>query len=666
MRRRRKPDTKRIKILSVIVAAVMVLFAVRLGDYQLVFANRYSTDASSLRTRKVVIKAARGEIVDRYGRSVATNRSGYDIVFNRAYMTAESMNATILSLIDLMEQANLTWNDALPLTAKAPYDFTDDESAVSALKSALKVNTYSSASDCFKQLVETYSLQSYDTATQRKLMGVRYSMTRADFSVANPYTFAGDVSAELMSLVSERHFSSRGVEINVVPYREYSDDIALHIVGTVGKMDAEDWKIYKDKGYSYNDYVGKSGLEKEYESYLRGIDGEMTYVLDAKGNTISSEVTKEPVQGNTLVMTVDKRLQQLAQQIMVDNFEYCLKTYDLSISSGAMVVMDVRSAEVLAAVNCPYYTTEEYKYHYSDLLSDPQKPLFNRAFDGTYAPGSIVKMAMTAASLEKKVTSREEIIDCVQTYTQYKDYQPNCLHHHGPLNIVQAIGYSCNYFFFSMADRLSIADMNSYFKQFGLGVKTGVELPESAGVLAGPEYSAGIGEVWSAGSKLQAAIGQQNNAFTPLQLCNYCATIANGGTRYRAKLVKEVYSATTGETLVSDEPEVLNKVTMSANTLKTIREGMRMVCTEGTAGPYFANYPLEVAGKTGTAQTSGDDNTLFLAFAPYDDPEIAACIVVENGKSSVATVPAVKDVLTSYFYRANDPAEVMPKNTVLP
>lgn len=658
---------KRTRIMSGILIVVLALFGLRLFQFQVISASKYSTEAANYRTRTVVLKAARGEIVDCYGRPIATNRSGYDIVFNRAYMTPDNMNATIYRLIRIFSENGCEWNDSVPLTAAEPYEFTDDASAVAVMKAKIPVNSYATAENCFDQMVQKYALQSYDRPTQRLLLGIRYSMERSDFSIKNPFTFANDIPTELMSSLAELRLETVGVDIRVVPYREYDDEtIAPHLIGTVGKIDAENWASYKDKGYAYDDYVGKSGVEKAYEEYLKGVDGVLTYTLDNKGNILSSEITRAPKQGNTVVLTLDKRLQAFAQQAVLDNIEYNLETYSFDITGSAVIVVNVNTGRVLTAVNYPSFTMDQYKNHYAELVADPALPLFDRAFNGTYAPGSVFKMAMACAALEEGVTNSGEIIDCVKKYTRYEGYQPNCLHLHGPLDISHAIGFSCNYFFFEMGYRLGITKMNQYCRMFGLGEPTGIELPEKTGILAGPEYSESIGESWVPGATLAAAIGQQNNAFTPLQLVMYGATIANGGTRYKATLLKEVRDYETGEVILSNEPTVLNKVEMKQSTLDAIRLGMRTVVTDGTAAPYFVDYDIVTAGKTGTAQTVGADNTFYLGIAPYENTEIAVFVVSEHGEGSTSTVPLVKEIFTEYFFHSLDATEPTPTDTVLP
>ena len=664
---KKKPDSKRIRIMSGIMAVVLFVFFIRIFDYQIISSKKYNTDSGNIRTRTVVIKAPRGEILDCYGRPIATNRSGYDVIFNRAYMTSENMNSTIKAVTDIFASFSASWNDILPLAKSGNYGFTDNEQEIAILKKSIPVNSYASAENCFDQLVEKYSLQGFDKPTQRILMGVRYSMERADFSVANPFTFANDVSSELMSHILEKNLVEQGIDVSVVPYREYVDGgTAPHIIGTVGKIEASEWAELKDKGYSYNDYVGKTGVEKIYEEYLKGEDGLITYVLDNKGKVISEEITKKPIQGKTVVLSIDKRLQQFVQKTMESNVEYNERIYDLDIGGMATVVCNVNTGQILACANFPTYTMDQYKYEYDKLLVAPDKPLFDRALSGTYAPGSILKMAIAAAALENKVTTTTEVIDCTKVYTRYEDYQPTCLHHHGKLEITHAIGFSCNYFFFEMSYRLGIDKMNQYCRLFGLGENTGIELEEKKGVLAGPAYSESIGELWTGGTTLAAGIGQQNNAFTPIQLLMYGATIANGGTRYKATILKEIREPNEDTVIEKNEPVVLNTVPISATTLQKLREGMRLVVLEGTAAGYLKNYKLDTAGKTGTVQNAGEDNTLYLSMAPYDNPEIAIIVVAEHGVQSTTTVPVAKDIINEYFFNSNDkyepdlPGELLP------
>lgn len=666
--KRKKKDNKRIKIIAVILAVVLALFSVRVIDFGLISANKYSTLVGSNRVRKVAIKAPRGEILDTYGRAIATNRSGYDVVFNRAYMTSESTNETVKYIIEIFTKNQVSWNDILPLEKGGKYGFTEDEAEIKKLKKLIGVNTYATAENCFDQLVEKYLLHSYDKETQRLIMGVRYSMERADFSVANPFTFANDISSELMSVILELDIEKKGIDISVVPYRDYLDgEVATNIIGTVGKIEASEWESLKDKGYSYSDYVGKSGVEKLYEEYLKGEDGEITYILDNKGNIISSEITKSPRQGNTVVLTIDKRLQLASQQSYLDAIVECKKQFKAEVTGGSILAVDINTGGILVSASYPFYTMEDYKYNYDKLLNDSKKPLFDRSFNGTYAPGSIMKLAIGAAALEAGVVTPTEKIDCTRVYKKYDDYQPKCLHEHGELNIVEAIGQSCNYFFFEMAYRLGIESMNDYSRMLGLGEKTGIELDEKAGSLAGPEYSESVGELWTAGAALAAAIGQQNNAFTPIQILMYCSAFANGGIRYKTTILKEIRDYYTGEVVLANDPVVLGEANISESTMDVIREGMRNVVTEGTAGLYFENFPIDVAGKTGTAETSkGQDNALFCTYAPYDDPEIAVMVVMEDGLSSYSTFPVVQDMIKEYFLNSNDKFTPDAPNTVLP
>ncbi len=666
MNRKKKFDP-RTRALAIILATAMALFSIRAFDLQVIRADRYAAQANKTYARTAIIKAARGEILDCYGRPIAVNREGYNIVFNRAYMASEDINHNILNLMNQLQAAGVEWIDTLPMTATAPYGFTENEAQVSAMKKKIGVNHYATAENCFDEMVKRYDAQGLDLALQRKLIGVRYSMDAADFSIANPYTFAEDIPADLMTALSEaeKPLALTGIEIQVVPVREYADGtVAPHIIGVVGKMSATEWEKYKELGYAYNDKVGKFGVEQTYESYLRGTDGEITYTLDSAGNILSSEVTKQPVPGNTLVLSIDKRLQTVAQEMLASVTNS--SNADGGVITGASaVVVNVKTGQLLTAANYPSYDLNDF-FTDASLNTDPGKPLSNRAFTGMYPPGSILKPAVALAALQNDVLHDDESINCKKQYTYYKDYQPNCMFRHGSLNVVSALSKSCNYFFFEVGRRLGITNMNKYCKLFGLGEYTGVEIEESKGILAGPEFTQSMGGTWYEGNTLQCAIGQLDNAFTPLQLAMYTATLANGGTRYQASLLQEIRSYSMDTTVLTTQPKVLNTVEFDDEVLGIVKEGMLSVAEEGTGRYYFADYPIKVGGKTGTAQTTGTDHALFTVFGPFEDPEIAISVVFEHGQNSTTTGTVVKALFDSYFFNAIDATEDVKPNTLLP
>lgn len=664
MRAKRKQNPRIVFLISLMLAIFMV-FSFRTFDFSVVTADEFSTKNADLTAIKTSIEATRGIIVDRYGRPIAYNREGYNVVFNSAYMKKADYNSNILSLASLLEKYGFEWNDSLPMTKDGTVAFEGSDSAVSQLKSKLGMNTYATALNCYNEMVSRYSLESLNEKDRRTVMGVRYTMERNDFSVSNPYTFAEDISSELMIVIAESYQRLPGVEISVVSYREYADPtLAVHMVGTIGKITAEEWTSLKDQGYSYNDYVGKSGAESAFEGYLKGTDGELTYYFDKSGKVAFTEVTKPSVQGDTVFLTIDSRLQKVAQDALAENIDY-LNDRGGVITGGAVNVVNVKTGEVLASANYPSYDVNDYYSDYPSVLNGKNNPLYNRALSGLYPPGSSIKPMVAIAALQEGIIERYDSIYCKQKYTYYKDYQPSCMHYHKGLNVVSAIGYSCNYFFFDVGRRLGITNINTYAQKFGLGVKTGIELPEKIGTIAGPAYSASVGKSWYDGSTLAAAIGQSDNSFTPLQLASYTSTVANGGTRYRSTILNSVKKASGTEYTYRMTPEVLDTVGVSESVINIAKEGMRSVTSEGTASAYFADYPIAVGGKTGTAQTKGADNSVLILFAPYDDPQIAISVVVEHGQHSTSTGPVAKAILDEYFFGSSDIYEENTPNQLI-
>lgn len=667
MNRKKKLD-KRNRIILFLLAIFLLLYCVKIMDLQVVNASKYASQGDNDYTRRVVVKAARGEILDCYGRPIAINRTGYNVVFNRAYMKAEQINKNISSLIQYFTQANVAWLDNLPLQKTQTPVFTEDEKAVSKMKKLLNVNHYATAQNCFDTMIERYDLQGKSAEEQRSIMGVRYTMESQDFSVSNPYTFAEDIPAELMLRISEVSVHLlNGIETQVVPVRIYPDGtLAAHLIGTVAKMNAEDWKDKKDKGYSYNDKIGKGGIEEVYEDYLHGTDGEIRYTFNNNGEIIKTEITKEPVQGNTIILTIDASLQKLAQNALESTYKE-FNQNGAKISGASAVVINVNSGQILTAANYPSYDLNTYSQNIKNLVSDSKgAPLTNRAFCGTYQPGSTFKPATAIAALSNSAVTVEERITCTGVYTYFKNYPHKCMHRHGSIPIETAISKSCNYFFYEVGRRTGISNMNAICRKLGLGEKTGVEVEEKAGILAGPDYIKSINEYWYEGYTIQAAIGQSYNMFTPLQLANYTATIANGGTRYKTTLLKQIKNYSLTEDVFTNTPQVAEKTDVKSSILNVVKNGMLSVTEEGTARAYFADYPIKVGGKTGTAQNNGPDHSVFIAFAPFENPDIAIAVIFENGETSKTTGSVAKKILDQYFYSSFEKYTPEAANTLLP
>jgi len=644
----------RFNALALVLCVIFIICTLRTCHLSVVKANKYlSTDGVT--TRTAVLKAPRGEILDNAGREIAVNREGYNIIFNRAYIDFDSINDTILTLCDYLTTKDTPWEDKLPLTKTAPYSFTDEVSE--RFLTSIGLAHYATSENVFAKLIDTYKLEGYTESQARTIMGVRYTMVYSDFSIANPYIFAEDVPTEVMQKVSESGFLLKGVTVETAHFREYVDsDLAPHLIGTVGSIYAEQWEELKAKGYSYSDKVGKSGIEAYAEDVLRGIDGEITYYIDADGVIIGSEVTKEPIAGKTVMLTLDKAIQ--------DNTQSALKQVidDLNgkggkCTGGAAVVMNVKTGEIFASANYPTYDMKDYMENYNAILNAPNNPLINRAFQGIYPIGSTIKPIVAIAGIDNNLVTATENIRCVHTYYHFSDYTPSCMGTHGLISLNRALAKSCNYYFFEVGTRVGATKLTNYFTEFGLGVKTGVEIYDSAGLLA--EVADGSGDT------LQISIGQKN-AFTPLQLAVYTSTLANGGTRFRASLIDKIVSYDLKTIHEDSKGEALNTVKINPSTLDSVKQGMLSVTVDGTGSSVFGSYPIKVGGKTGTSQNQGIDHSIFVAFAPFENPEIAIAVVLEHGNSGFAAGSVVKAALDAYFFSQETTLDTLPPYSVLP
>lgn len=649
-----KKKHTRINALAGVLAAILLIGTVRLTSLSVVNANKYVTESEGVTIRTATLKAPRGEILDSCGREIAVNREGYNIVFNSAYLDKEKLNDLILLLCNYLTTENTPWTDVLPLEKEAPYGFTKDINE--GVLASIGLAHYASSDNVFTKLTETYSLEGYTKEQARIIMGVRYSMTDADFSIANPYVFAEDVPSSVMQRVSEGRYLLSGVSVETAHFREYVDtDLAPHLIGTMGSIYKEEWAELREKGYSYNDKIGKSGIEAYAEDTLRGTDGQITYYIDAKGVVIDSVVTKAPVPGKTVVLSLDKTIQDSTQQALSDTIRD-LNSRGGACTGGAAVVMNVKTAQIYASANYPTFDMKTYSEDYNSLLEAPNNPLINRAFQGIYPIGSTIKPLVAIAGIDNKLLGTNEYITCRGKYEHFHDYTPSCMKVHGSISLNTAIAKSCNYYFFETGRRIGATKLSEYFRSFGLGVKTGVEISDSAGILA--DVTEGSGDT------LQIAIGQKN-AFTPLQLAVYTSTLANGGTRYKAKLINSIVSYDLKETYLKSEGEVMNTVTISPEALSAVKRGMLSVTEDGTGASVFSNYSIKVGGKTGTSQNKGIDHSVFIAFAPFENPEIAIAVVLEHGNSGFAAGSIVRAAMDAYFFSGEKSVDDSPLYTPL-
>lgn len=648
--------------LSAVIVSAFTVFGLRLIDWQIINTDEYKQRANRSNTYTVETEAIRGEIVDVNGINLSMNTTGYRIIFDRLNMEKGTENEIILKLVSLMSEKKEQWNDELPveINAKGQYAFmSDKEKEIAELKKTLYMNTYATADNCMDKLIEKYECANYPKQQQRTILSVRYGMLRSGYesSMTTPYSFADNVSPEMVAIVSEQSGQMKGVEIRTSVIRKYvNGDVAPHIVGLTGAISLEEYEENKDI-YSYDDRVGKSGIEAVMEKYLRGTSGKKIVEASTGGEKHTVSLSENASPGNTVFLTIDAKLQKKLNDSLKENVENAKKA-SKDCKGGAAVVLNIKDFSVLAASTYPSYDLDKYvndKEYYNKIVTDNSAtPLLNRAFNGAFTPGSIYKPVVACAALEEKVISGKETIFCNKVYDYYakSGFRLRCMGRHGSIPVVTALAKSCNVFFAETGRRLGIESLDLYAQRFGLGVKTGIELPESKGVLAGPEYSNKMGSTWYNGNTSQAAIGQSDNMFTPLQLATYTATIANGGKRYKTHIVRKVMDYTRTKTIMEnnpDKPELVEDVGISQDNINIVKEGMRQVVLSGTATA-LRNYPKEIAAKTGTAQTNKEDHTTFVAYAPYDNPEIAIAVVIEHGKSGVWSRNVVKDALDGYFF----------------
>lgn len=650
------------------------LFLVRLVDWQVIHGEEYLEQANRTSVFSVRMDAARGEILDRNGEPLAVNQTAYKVVFERAYMTSGTENDTIHTLIKLMQSRGEAWVDELPilLNESGEYVFLEDkEKEIAELKGKdfLNLNSYATADLCIKKLVERYECdtEKYSPKEVRDILSVRYSMTRNAFSVPNPYTFAQGVSRDTVAIIEENSQSLPGVNTQITTIREYPNGaIAPHLVGSIGVISQEEYDELKDKGYAYNDRLGKNGIEGAFESQLRGTSGKQVIETTRTGSVASATVTQDPVPGNTIFTTLDSKLQQVANASLEKNVKAAQAAGKATSKekdgedcvAGSVVVLDVKDFSILAAATYPSYDLAQAssdRDYYVSLLNDAGRPMFNRAFNGAFTPGSVFKPMVAAAALQEGTITPSTSVLCTGRYEYFApSYRPKCLGVHGNVTLNRAIAKSCNVYFYEVGRLLGIQNIDSYAKSFGLGVKTGIELGENEGSLASPEARTNAGGIWNPGDVIQAAIGQSDNTFTPLQLATYCATIANNGTRLQTHLVKKVTNYNQDQVLSETKPEepvVVEEVPVSQENLKLVQAGMRAVCSSEGTGRSFANYGVAVAAKTGTAEIPGhSDNVTFIGYAPYDNPEIAVAVVLEYGSRGTYSMAVARDIFDAYFF----------------
>ena len=642
-------------MISVIVL-IFSIFVFRLSDWQIVNSEYYKFRANSSNIYFVNTDSVRGEILDCNGVGLAINDTGYKVVVDRLTIDKEKENEIILNATKLLEELNCTWIDVLPIKLENDifYFEEDKESQINILKKFLKLSEGASAENCMDKLIEKYKVYNFSKKDQRTICSVRSNMDKISGHSARaiPYVLSDSVDRNAIMVISEKSDILKGIRIHTSVVRKYiNGEIAPHIVGYIGFMSSEEYKKRKDS-YSMDALIGKTGIEGVFEDHLRGFGGKRMIQMSREGG-IMDVSEKEPAKaGNTIFLTISSKLQEVAHKSLKENIEKVHNSCAHDCVSGAAVVLNVKDFSVLAAATYPSYDLAKYmedKSYYSELVKDPDTPLLNRAFMGAYAPGSIYKPLVAATALETGNIEPDETIHCSGGYNYYRGYRLSCMGVHGNVSIRNALAKSCNVFFAELGRRIGAQLLGDFANRFGMGVKTGIEVGESMGIVAGPEHSAKVGAKWYESGSSQAAIGQSDNMITPIQLATYTATIANGGYRYKTHLVDKIMDYGRNKVIEKSEAQLVQKVGVSEENLNIVKEGMREVVLSGTARD-FANYPIPIGAKTGTAQNSGSDHTTFICFAPYDDPQIAISVVIAHGVSGMASKNVAKDIMNEYFH----------------
>ena len=670
----RKTVLHRMLLLIAVACVIMGLYAMRLIFLQLVNGDDFKAKATNTTDYNFTVTAARGDIVDSAGRRIATTATSYNVVLNKLLMGDRDLDAMLQQIVELLRENGESWNDTLLIgqpDAAGRYAFTDDDSSASDqkqladMKETLGLQQYATANDVMEMLVEKNELQGFSLEWQRVLAGIHYEMDRQAFSNVNNFVMAENVSAATVATIKEHSLQLPGVEIVETSARSYDQsNIIPAVLGRVGKITAEKWKVtdsngqvtypLREKGYNMNDVLGISGLESVYEDELRGKDGVETITRNSDGVIVDTRLTTVPEPGHTVQLTIDSNFQRAVDKALAENIDMINRVYNtgtMKAAAGAVVVLDVKDGSVMAASNYPSYDQNLYASNYSEYSSDPSLPLFNRALQGLYTPGSTFKPAVAVAALDSGLINQYSTVYCNGVYNYFKDYHPRCTRHghSGNIDVITAIKWSCNVFFYDVGRRLTSDVYDAYAYKLGLGQRTGVEVGEALGRLTTKNDSN-----YTASLDVQAAIGQGNTVVTPIQLATYAATLANNGTRYRTHFVKAILDTNTGEVLSETKPEVMDVIEGTGNTFELVRQGMKQV--PSTISGKISSYPVPIACKTGTPQrsetyASGKHylNAMMVAYLPADDPQIAIGITIEYGGYGARTGDLVVDIANAYF-----------------
>ena len=718
----RPSQLTRFRVMAAMALAVLAIYLVVLFNTQVVHHEEYLAKSIQTITRMENVEASRGIITDRSGRTLVTNQSTYSLTFDASLLKpGENQNDAILRLVTLCRDQGVAWEDNLPLSLDGAAHFTVDtltdtqksrffsylrdlkptrellaayvrqhpellkppkegETALdpatakdtellkqtnsAALTNSLLLNAGVTPAKLFDWMREDMKLSDdYSDSNARLILGVRYELKLRKLGANNnAYVLAQNVDVAFCSLISDGQF--QGAKIIRSSARQYATTYAAHILGTVGGI-SDYTDDLKERGYRMDDTVGLSGAEAAFEDYLRGTDGKRMISVNSDGKITGEYYSVEPRSGYTVELTVDLKLQQAVEDTLAAKVAQLNQKDHLDSRGAAAAVVKVGTGEILALASCPSYDLSTWRKDFAELRDDPAKPLTNRAASSAYAPGSTLKPATAVAALESGATTPSETLFDTG-YWKYPSTTWNggtwCWKHsgHGKVNATTAITNSCNYYFAEMGYRMGLDTLNEYYSALGLGEPTGIEIGEKTGRQATNEGGSNQAP-W-------AAYGQADQLYTPLQLANYIATLVSGGQHCPAHLLKSVKSYDNSEIIATGDTTPLNTLNISDSTLQAVKKGMYGYTQPGgMVYSYFKDCIVSAGAKTGTAQLGGGlkNNGVFVAFAPYDDPEIAIALVLEKGDAGAALATTAVDIINAYFDR-EDTASILPENQLIP
>ena len=677
----KKSINLRYNIATIFTYLIGIILIVQLFNLQIVHGAKYREESNTRLTRESVLEADRGEILDRSGNVLVSSSQKFNLELYKSKIDTDTLNESILKIIQVLEKYDVSYTDSFPININ-PFGYTISDTSLSNWKKNNNIDSDATAEEAFYKFKDKYKIKNEDITEVRKIIAIRYAIVKEGYSSTKALTIAKDIPREAIAEFSEKGDDFPGINITVQPVRQYKEGtLASHILGYASKISDTEYQQKKDT-YNQNDIIGKTGIEYLLEEYLKGKDGIKQIDMAVDGTITAEVVEKEAVSGSNVVLTIDSKLQKIAEEALKDNVEKIKsggfgKAYEAK--GGSCVVMNVKTGEVLAMASYPDYNPQSFangisSEEWKSYSENKSYPLLNKAIQSAYEPGSIFKMVTAIAGLESgNITLTERINDTGQ-YIKYGEKR-NCWYYtdyhtgHGPLNVIGAIEKSCNYFFYETADRMGIDTLDKYASYFGLGKKTGIELPsEVSGTLASKEYVKSINSSWNPGDTINAAIGQGYNRFTPLQMTKYISMIANGGNNVDVSIIKTIQNSDGTEVSKEEINKFVNEklglteennenINLNKDYINAVKEGMKSVTSgeSGTAYVRFKDFNIKVGGKTGSAEAGKDSNgkdivnAWFAAFAPYDDPEIAVVVMVENGGHGNYTAEAVRNIMAEYF-----------------